>query len=51
MSKVVAGITVWVDGFITGPDDGPGCALGAGWRAAALPGLRRTVLLRLAGAG
>ncbi len=30
MSKVVAGITVSVDGYITGPDDGPGCGLGIG---------------------
>jgi hypothetical protein len=25
MSKIVAGITTSVDGYITGPDDGPGC--------------------------
>ena len=30
MSKVVAGITVSVDGYITGPDDGPGQGLGVG---------------------
>ena len=30
MSKVIAGITMSVDGYITGPDDGPGCGLGAG---------------------
>jgi len=30
MSKVVAGITTSVDGYITGPDDGPGCGLGVG---------------------
>jgi dihydrofolate reductase len=30
MGKVVAGITISVDGFITGPGDGPGCGLGAG---------------------
>jgi dihydrofolate reductase len=30
MSKVVAGITTSVDGYITGPDDGPGCGLGRG---------------------
>jgi dihydrofolate reductase len=30
MSKVLAGITMSVDGFITGPGDGPGCGLGAG---------------------
>jgi dihydrofolate reductase len=30
MSKVVAGITVSVDGYITGPNDGPGRGLGEG---------------------
>ena len=30
MSRVLAGITISVDGFITGPDDGPGCGLGVG---------------------
>jgi dihydrofolate reductase len=30
MGKVLAGITMSVDGFITGPGDGPGCGLGAG---------------------
>ena len=30
MGKIVAGITTSVDGFITGPDDGPGCGLGVG---------------------
>ena len=30
MSKIVAGITTSVDGYITGPDDGPGCGLGVG---------------------
>jgi dihydrofolate reductase len=30
MSKVVAGITTSVDGYVTGPGDGPGCGLGAG---------------------
>jgi dihydrofolate reductase len=30
MSKVVAGITVSLDGYITGPDDGPDCGLGVG---------------------
>jgi dihydrofolate reductase len=30
MGKVLAGITVSVDGFMTGPGDGPGCGLGAG---------------------
>ena len=30
MSKVIAGITMSVDGYITGPDDGPGCGLGTG---------------------
>jgi len=30
MGKVVAGITTSVDGYITGPDDGPGFGLGLG---------------------
>jgi dihydrofolate reductase len=30
MGKVVAGITTSVDGYITGPDDRPGCGLGVG---------------------
>src|SRR2546427_9622904 len=30
MSKVVAGITTSVDGYITGPNDGPGRGLGEG---------------------
>jgi dihydrofolate reductase len=30
MAKVVAGITTSVDGYITGPDDGPGKGLGDG---------------------
>lgn len=30
MTKVAAGITVSVDGYITGPDDGPGRGLGTG---------------------
>jgi dihydrofolate reductase len=30
MGKVLAGITISVDGYITGPGDGPGCGLGAG---------------------
>jgi hypothetical protein len=30
MSTVVAGITMSVDGYITGPDDRPGCGLGVG---------------------
>jgi dihydrofolate reductase len=30
MSSVVAGITISVDGYVTGPDDGPGCGLGVG---------------------
>jgi dihydrofolate reductase len=33
MSKVVAGITTSVDGYITGPDDGPGRGLGVGGEA------------------
>ena len=30
MGKVIAGITTSVDGYVTGPDDGPGCGLGVG---------------------
>jgi dihydrofolate reductase len=30
MAKVLAGITTSVDGYITGPDDGPGKGLGEG---------------------
>ncbi len=30
MTKVIAGITTSVDGYITGPDDGPGKGLGEG---------------------
>lgn len=30
MGKVVAGITISVDGYIAGPNDGPGCGLGVG---------------------
>ncbi len=30
MSKVIAGITTSVGGYIAGPDDGPGCGLGVG---------------------
>jgi dihydrofolate reductase len=30
VGKVVAGITISVDGFITGPGDGPDCGLGVG---------------------
>ncbi|MFL5686966.1 MAG: dihydrofolate reductase family protein [Chloroflexota bacterium] len=30
MAKVIAGITLSVDGYITGPDDGPGKGLGDG---------------------
>jgi dihydrofolate reductase len=33
MSKVIAGITMSVDGYITGPDDGPGRGLGIGGEA------------------
>jgi len=29
MGKVLAGITISVGGFITGPGDGPGCGRGA----------------------
>jgi dihydrofolate reductase len=30
LSRVIAGITTSVDGYVTGPDDGPGCGLGVG---------------------
>ena len=30
MTKVLANITTSVDGYVTGPDDGPGCGLGVG---------------------
>lgn len=30
MGKLVAGITTSVDGYVAGPDDGPGCGLGIG---------------------
>lgn len=30
MTKVTAGITTSLDGYITGPNDGPGCGLGEG---------------------
>jgi hypothetical protein len=30
VGKVLAGITMSVDGYITGPNDGPGCGLGVG---------------------
>jgi hypothetical protein len=30
MSKVIAGITTSVDGYVAGPDDGPGKGLGEG---------------------
>ena len=30
MSKVIAGITTSVDGYVSGPDDGPGKGLGEG---------------------
>ena len=30
MTKVIAGITISLDGYITGPNDGPGCGLGEG---------------------
>src|SRR3954451_12082968 len=28
--RIIASITTSVDGFVTGPDDGPGCGLGRG---------------------
>jgi hypothetical protein len=30
MGRVLASITTSLDGFVTGPDDGPGCGLGVG---------------------
>jgi hypothetical protein len=30
MGKVIAGITTSVDGYVAGPDDGPGVGLGKG---------------------
>jgi hypothetical protein len=30
MTKVIATITTSLDGYITGPNDGPGCGLGEG---------------------
>jgi len=30
MTKVIAGITMSLDGYVTGPDDGPGAGLGEG---------------------
>jgi dihydrofolate reductase len=30
VGKVLAGITISLDGYITGPNDGPGCGLGVG---------------------
>jgi len=30
MTKVMAGITISVDGYVAGPHDGPGCGLGEG---------------------
>jgi len=30
MTKVIANITTSLDGYVTGPDDGPGCGLGVG---------------------
>jgi dihydrofolate reductase len=30
MSNVIAAITTSLDGYVTGPDDGPGCGLGIG---------------------
>ena len=46
MSKIVAGITTSVDGYITGPDDGPGCGLGVGGeRARAAAGDKQVHLM------
>jgi len=36
MGKVLAGITISADGFITGPRDDPGCGLGVGGERAAV---------------
>lgn len=33
MAKVAAGITISLDGYVTGPNDGPGCGLGEGGEA------------------
>jgi dihydrofolate reductase len=30
VTKVLAGITISLDGYVTGPNDGPGCGLGKG---------------------
>jgi hypothetical protein len=47
MAKVLAGITTSVDGYITGPDDGPGKGLGEDQREAWMPqpaGVPRSLL-------
>ena len=46
MGKVFASITTSVDGYVTGPDDGPGKGLGEGGEAAPLLGVRRPVVIR-----
>jgi hypothetical protein len=46
MSKVIASITTSVDGYVTGPDDGPEYGLGRGGVAPALLGDGRPVDLR-----
>jgi hypothetical protein len=56
MAKVLAGITTSVDGYITGPDDGPGKGLGEDQREAWMPqpaGVPRNLLwcLKLVAAG
>ena len=47
MGKVIASITTSVDGYVTGPDDGPGQGLGRRRRAPAPLGDGRAVDLRL----
>ena len=46
MTSVVAQITQSLDGYVTGPDDGPGRGLGEGGEAPALLGVQRAVVLR-----
>jgi len=47
MGKVLAGITISVDGFITGPRDDPGCGLGVGGERAAVARCRHPASTRL----
>ena len=46
MTKVLAGITTSVDGYIAGPERRPGQGARRGRRAAALLGVRRAVDVR-----